>query len=235
MLVIGGLLVALVLVGAALLAVVGVLGVGDDDDATAPSTTSAPIGSTTTLPEDLTSTAVWPVGTSSTRYSDPVDAARGFAVDFVGFVEPVVGPFRQGDSRSGEVDVRARSDGPITTVLVRQLGPDDSWLVLGSFTENIELSDPGVLEVVRSPLRITGRARAFEGNVQVAIREDGNPAPLATGFVTGSGGEDLGPFEDTFSFPAPTRAHGSLLLTTESARDGRIEEAAVLRIAFAKG
>ena len=51
----------------------------------------------TTLPVD-TSTAVWPAASSSTRYSDPVSAARGFATDYVGFTDPIVGEFQQGDA-----------------------------------------------------------------------------------------------------------------------------------------
>lgn len=234
MLVIGGLLVALVVVAVALVTLIG-LGGGGDEETGAPTTTTAPVGSTTTLPDDPTATAVWPLGASTTRYDDPVSAARGFSVDFVGFADPVLGEFRAGDARSGEVEVRPAADGPVTTVLVRQVGPDNSWWVLGSFTASIELGDPGVLDVVRSPLRVTGRARAFEGTVQLAIREDGNATPLTTGFVTGNGGEDLGPFEGTFPFSTPTQRHGSLVLTTESARDGSILEAAVLRISFAQG
>ena len=47
--------------------------------------------------------AVWPLPDSETRYTDPVEAARGFAVDFVGFIDPVLGEFLVADR------VRARS------------------------------------------------------------------------------------------------------------------------------
>ena len=50
-----------------------------------------------------------------------MSAARGFATDYVGFTDPIVGEFQQGDARSGEVPVQATVIGPITTVLVRQL------------------------------------------------------------------------------------------------------------------
>lgn len=89
---------------------------------------SAPTESTPTSTTEATvdtSTAVWPFVSGTTRYTDPVSAARGFAADFVGFTDPVVGDFRQGDSRSGEVPVQAKASAPVTTVLVRKLG--DSW------------------------------------------------------------------------------------------------------------
>ncbi len=46
-------------------------------------------------------------------------AVRGFTEDLVGFTDPVYGEYQGGDSRSGEVEVRAAPDGPVTTVFVR--------------------------------------------------------------------------------------------------------------------
>ena len=144
-----GLLIGIgaVLAVVAIAVVVYLVARDDDGDSTAPAvtttttttspgTTTAP---TTSLPVD-TSTAVWPSPSSTTRYADPVSAARGFATDFVGFVDPIVGEFSQGDTQSGEVPVQATPIGPTTTVLVRRLG--DSWFVLGSSTPNIRLTSP---------------------------------------------------------------------------------------------
>src|SRR5690606_34132299 len=119
---------------------------------------------------------------SGTRFDDPVAAARSFAVDFVGFPEPVVGAFLAGDSRSGEVPVQATEQGPVTTVLVRQLADDGSWWVIGSATPNIEVDAPSWLTAIDSPLHLAGRARAFEGTVNVEIRADGQKGPLVQDF-----------------------------------------------------
>ena len=83
----------------------------EDDEADGPSTTAAPA-------EQM---SVWPLADSSVTYDDPIDAATEFATELVGFTDPVVGEFQQGDSRSGEVEVRPSADGPVTTVMVRQL------------------------------------------------------------------------------------------------------------------
>ena len=116
-----------------------------DDEASPPATTTTSSSvSTTTLPPGAdVSSAVWPVAESSTRYSDPIEAARGFALEYVGFTELVVGEFRQGDSRSGEVSIQAFAGGPTTTAFVRQL--DDTWWVLGAATENIQVTAPDAL------------------------------------------------------------------------------------------
>jgi hypothetical protein len=237
-------------VAAVALAIAPLAGCGDDDagdGTTAPTSapvtsapvTSAPVTSApaTAPPDSLpggedTTTAVWPWVESDVRYTDPRDAARGFAVDFVGFTDPIVGEFMQGDSRSGEVEVRSLDTFAPTTVFVRQLGPDDSWWVLGSATENIEITAPAALATIDSPLTLAGRSSAWEGTVDVAIRADGAAEPLYEGFVTGGGIDEMGPFEAQLDWADPQAGAGAIVLTTASSDDGRVLEAAVLRVLF---
>jgi Immunoglobulin-like domain of bacterial spore germination len=199
---------------------------------TAPSTT-APATVTTapsaTAPVDTT-TAVFPSGAAAHRYTDPVDAARAFAIDYAGFTDPLVGAFQQGDTRSGEVPVRPFAQGPVTTVLLRQLGTDGSWWVLGSATADIAVTAPGAGDTVSSPLTVRGRALAFEVNVEV--RQDGSTAALGTTAVTG-GGDVMRPFSGTVTFQRPTERHGAVLFRTFSAKDGQVLQAGVIRVAFA--
>ena len=192
----------------------------------APSPAASPTGAAGAVDR---STAVWPVEGSDVSYPDPVAAATGFATDFVGFQAPVVGAFQQGDARSGEVEVRPRADGPVTTVLVRQLSGEDTWSVLGAVTAGIELTEPAASAVISSPVTVRGSALAFEGTVLVEVREDGRREPLGEGFVT-AGGDVMRPFEGTIDFAPPSQEHGALVLFTESAEDGQVWEASVLRV-----
>jgi len=245
------LIVALVVAVAVIIALVAALvwpNDGGDDTITDPTTTEAPTTaeptttpttaapSTTTLstpapaPGD-TATAVFPDPSTSLRFDDPVAAARAFAVDFVGFTDPVIGDFAQGDSRSGEVEVRPRAEGPATTVFVRQLGTDGSWWVLGSATANITLDTPATGDTITSPVGLTGSALAFEGHVNVEVRQDGAREPIGTGFVTG-GGDMMRPFSGEVAFTAPTAEQGALVLLTYGGEDDRVLQAAVIRVAF---
>ena len=176
--------------------------------------------------------AVWPMPDSETRYTDPVEAARGFAVDFVGFTEPVLGEFLVADSRSGEVEVKPSDDGATTIVFVRKLGDDDFWWVLGSASQNVIIQSPAVRATVDSPLTVSGQARAFEGNVAVELRADGAAEPLFNATVTGGAGPDFGSFEGTFEFSDPGAGGGALVATVPSAEDGSVTEAAVMRLFF---
>jgi hypothetical protein len=214
----------------------------DDDESNnsastiAVSATTTDVASTPAAPPipDASKPAVWPwtaATTATTRYVDPVEAATGFATDFLGFTEPLVGEFQAGDNRSGEVEIRASNTGPITTVFVRQLTADDSWWILGAASENITISEPETGTEVTSPIGVSGSAVAFEGTVDVELRADGNGEPIFEGFVT-AGATSREPFAETFDFTSPGAVGGALVLQTFSSEDGSLIEASVLRIFY---
>jgi hypothetical protein len=198
---------------------------------TTTTTTTSSTTSTTAAPVVDTATAVWPTAASGVTYDEPVAAALGFA-DWVGFREPIAGPFLAGDSRSGEVEIRPDDSGPVTTVFVRQLSGGDDWYVLGSATADIEVATPSAGEGITSPVRLQGTSTAFEATVSVAVYHDGSPEPIGTGFVMGGSMGELGPFDGEVTFDQPGTGFGSLVLLTESMEDGATWEASVLRVRF---
>jgi hypothetical protein len=196
-------------------------------ETTAPATTEV-----SPAPDDAVRTAIWPWVETDTRYTDPVEAATGFATDFLLFDEPIVGAFMAGDSRSGEVEVQSFADGPVTVVFVRQLTDDDSWWILGAASENIVVDEPEALAEVDSPLTVSGTALAFEGTVDVQLRADGNGEPIFEGFVTASGGPEPGPFTETLEFISPGETGGALVMLSLSSENGSVIEASALRVFY---
>ena len=192
---------------------------------TEPSTTVAPV-------PDQVRTAIWPWFETDLRYADPVEAAVGFASDYLGFVDPIASEFMAGDNRSGEVEIRSVDTGPATVVFVRQLTADDSWWILGAASENITIDEPEALAEVTSPLTVSGTALAFEGTVDVQLRADGNGEPIFEGFVTGSGGPEPGPYSETFEFTSPGETGGALVMLSLSSEDGSTLEASAMRIFY---
>src|SRR5690606_18190139 len=110
-------------------------------------------GSSLTAEEAVT--VVWPAPGGSVTYVDPVEAVRGFAEELVGFDQPILGELREGDRRSGEVEIRANERGPATIVLVRQMS-DDNWYVIGSVTDDIELDEPIAGMAIDNPVIVAG-------------------------------------------------------------------------------
>ncbi len=214
------------------------LACGDEGDSadgsttTAVTTTVAGEGGSTSTEAPSSQLVLWPLPSGSVTYDDPVAAATGFATELVGFTDPVVGEFQQGDSRSGEVEIRPTEDGPVTTVMVRQVGSDDTWSVIAAATANIVVTQPDAAATVTSPLELKGTATAFEGTVQVTVRDDTDSAPLLEGFVTGGSMGEMGPFEGNLDFTRPASDAGSVILYTTSMEDGRVWEAAVFPVEF---
>lgn len=233
-----GWVLAMVLVVSAV--TVAIVAVSDEDETTQPATTTTSSAPTTTTPQTMpttpvaptdTSTAVYPSGTTPAGHADPVAAARGFAVDFIGFVDPVVGEFRQGDSQAGEVEIRPSADGPVTTVMVRRFA--DSWWVLGAATRDIDLREPEAMATITSPLRLRGVSTAFEANVSVEIRQDGSRRPVGNGFVMGGSMGELAAFDAVVTFGDRFAPMGAIVLYTASMETGNVWEAAVVRVRFA--
>ncbi|MGB6059822.1 MAG: Gmad2 immunoglobulin-like domain-containing protein [Microthrixaceae bacterium] len=176
--------------------------------------------------------AIWPFAVDGTRFSDPQKLASGFATEYLGFVDPIAGEFQQGDSRSGEVAITTRAGGPVTTVLVRQLDGDD-WWVIGATTPNLVIDAPAALASVASPVTVSGQSTAFEGTINLEIREDGRLEPLAEGFTNGGANGQMGPFSTTLNLNEGGTSAGAIIVKTLSAKDGSIDEASVVRVKFA--
>ena len=222
---------------ASLLAVVLVV-TRDADDPTVPlaeqatTTTSAAPTSTAAAALLDESLAAFPAAGSDARYGTPDEVARAFAID-LGFEDPLVGDYRAGDSRSGEIDVQPVATGPITTVLVRQLAANEDWWVMGTATGAIQVERPGALDPVASPVRLTGISTAFEATVDVAVWEDGTDEPIGRGWVMGGANGEMAPFDGSIDIRPPTAPFGTIVLSTLSMENGQTWEASTFRVRFA--
>lgn len=215
------------------------IGCGDSSTTSEPtatstaSTTTATATTTTTTPMTPTDSAVWPFVDSATRFTDPVRAATEFAVNYLGFVDPVVGPYMGGDGRSGEVEVRGSKTGTAsTTVMVRQLAPADDWWVIGAATAHLQLESPAWDAAITSPVTVTGQSTAFEATVNVEVRQDGSLTPIGTDFVMGGANGTMGPFSKAITFTEPTAKRGAIVFTMPSTDGGGPLEAGVIRVQF---
>jgi hypothetical protein len=144
---------------------------------TSPVTTS-PV---TTSPVVLDVVAVWPA--TDVVFTTPEAAASDF-IDQVFRVEPLLGPFQWGDSRSGEFEVLTPLDDedPATyapagvTLMLRQLGPQDGWFVIAAASEGVSIDAPEARSTIQpGPVEVSGQGRGFEGTVVVTAVRPGDP------------------------------------------------------------
>lgn len=205
---------------------------------TAPTTTTAPAQAQAQAP--LNYVGIYPFSNSvqadaaSEAWEDPVFTAQKFLTDYVGFTRLIMGEFHQGDSRSGEVYAATRQNGFVTTVFVRKIGQGDNWTVIGASTDNIKLTSPSTLQTISSPLHIEGQSIAFEGNVLIEIRQDGQyhkDGELGFAPLTGHGSE-VGPLIGDVPFVTSNTPSGAVLAYTDSAEDGHIQEVTAIKVTF---
>jgi len=223
-----------IIISALLIVVAGMAGWLIGNNAKTSTTTSTTVTSTTTtVPTSQPATAVWPFANGTLRFTSPVAAATSFAVDYLGFTSPIVGAFQQGDTRSGEVPVRASASGVVTTVLVRQLDASNTWWVLGASSPSINVTSPATLSTVTSPVTLAGTSTAYEAVVNVDLRVDGSLTSVLKTTVMGGSMGVMGKFSKTVSFPTPNASAGALMFRTLSAKDGSVIEASVIRINYA--
>lgn len=175
-------------------------------------------------------------GTDPT-YRDPVATAWAFATTYLGMPNPATFGFTSTGPGAGDVGLGPRNSERVTfTVSVRQLGVQGAagpWTVVGAASPDIVVASPGQGDRVASPAHLAGRAVAFEGTVNVTVREDGMVAAqsLGKGPVTG-GGDQLRPFSGDVAFRAPSKPAGAVAFVELSAADGQVRKATVVRVRF---
>ncbi len=206
-----------------------------------PATTTAPrdhpvTSATPTAPD--TSTATQPANHDRPSTTEAVATAVAYMHREVGMRDPVAGPFRWTGPTTGQVDVHPRFGAgqqpltsPITVVSLQRL--TKVWYVLGTQTSTIRVTQPQPSARIASPVRVAGRALAFEGTVQVRVTQDryGKDILLGSGIVTG-GGDVPRPFQGQISFRPPTGTTGSIIFAELSAANGEVSRATVIRVRF---
>ena len=132
----------------------------------------------------------WPWHDPRLAHATPEAAVADF-VAWIGFENASVGEFRQGDSRSGEIEVTTPSSGfpagpcCTTTVLVR-MDARDAWVVIGAVSDLVQVDVPSADAEVVSPLASRGVHGLISFGLRVSLWPDGAAAPV--GDVTFPGG-----------------------------------------------
>lgn len=179
--------------------------------------TSTATSSTTSTPAMAEQLAIWPA--SDVVFDTPEEAAMDFVSKILG-VEPTLGEFQRGDSRSGEIEVFSPGEGDATipivrsTLLLRQLGADNGWFILAAVNDNTTITAPEARdEVPASPLVIEGRGRGFEANLVVSAYVVGTHNTQVDEVITMGGAmETPEPFTVTLDLSAAVAGDSITLL-----------------------
>jgi hypothetical protein len=109
-----------------------------------------------------------------------------------------------------------------------------AWFVSSLRSEDLTVDTPSEGQVVSSPLRLTGRGRAYEGTIHVRLQDDNGvqlyPRAGELGVLQG-GAVDIKPFEASIPLQAPSAGSGILILTGDSGA-GPVPAIVVFKVRF---
>ena len=127
--------------------------------------------------------AIW--SSTDSLADSPAHSPEGAAIAAVETligVTPVLGDFMAGDNRSGEMIVYSPGETvPVerSLLLLRQLGPDDRWSVIGAINAAMTIDEPETRSVVPAgSVTVSGRGRGFEGLIVVSAHLIGDTIEL---------------------------------------------------------
>ena len=213
-------------------------------------TTDAPATTTTTVPPvegPEVFPGVWPFTSPEAvddyvaepgvgMFFDAEATALEFAREYLGLPDPTATGDPVVVDDVSVVTVAAKPGSPMTTAITvkRFGGADGPYSVTEAHTENIQVTQPTLLQVVGTDIALAGTSTAFEANVTVEVRQDGQVAGeyLNQSYVMGGANGEMGPFTGSISVGTPTESMGAMVFTTLSAEDGSVQEATVVRIGF---
>lgn len=215
-------------------------GVATPDAATSDATTSeAGTSARTDPPAAPGQVAVWPA--PGVVFGTPEQAAADFVSAVFG-VEPVLGPYRAGDRRSGEIDVLFAGEGDggeprvNSGLALRRLPPEDGWFVLFGVAEAVSItSPPSGATVDAGPVAVDGVGRGFEGTVVVSAFPAGDASDvLATEITRGGPFARPEPYSVTLDLTdAPSDRPVALLVRGDTGADGDTGEFSVIPVTVA--
>lgn len=132
--------------------------------------------------------AIW--SSMDSPADSPEGAARATVQSLIG-VTPVLGEYMAGDNRSGEIIVFSpEGTTPVerSLLLLRQLGPDDQWSVIGAISTAMTIDRPEARSTVPAgSVTVSGRGRGFEGLVVVSAHRIGDDIEMIDQKITASG------------------------------------------------
>lgn len=171
---------------------------------------------------------------------DPETVARLFAEHIAGWRIEVTGSEVSGSAAEGwsaavrfkafigEAELR-----PITAHTLQLVGLRGAehpvWFVSGLSSDHIRVDIPSDGATVPSPVRVAGRASAYEGNVLVEVRDDSGRR-LHSGHLQAEG-VDMAPFQGSLEL-APATTRGGILMVTGDTGAGPVPDMTIVRIRF---
>jgi hypothetical protein len=173
--------------------------------------------------------AIWPFASMNRTFATPEEAAKSFAVDYLGMTKARLGnTLPPADAHGAStVEVFPNDRASLRTLVNVVEQPPLGWVVVGATADEIIVDTPHAHDPLSSPLAVSGRSRAFEAQLNVSLRPYGSTSPVVEGFTMGGGTEIL-PFSTTITPPATDQPLVLVVFEGDASGEGLMAQATVI-------
>jgi hypothetical protein len=140
-------------------------------------------------------------------FATPEEAAKSFAVDYLGMTHARVGKTNSENATTG-VEIFPNDRGNARTVVNVEERPGRGWVVLAAHADNIAVDQPRAHDPLTPHVTVSGKSLAFEAVVNVELWPYGSTTAAVKTLAMGGGTEVL-PFSTTID---PTATDQPLVL-----------------------
>jgi hypothetical protein len=183
-------------------------------------TTTANTTPATVLPAGPT--AIWPFASMNRTFATPEEAAKSFAVDYLGMTFARVSPVFE-----GVVDVFPNATGNARTAVHVYQESTGGWIVTGADADEITVDAPKPHDPLASSMTVSGKSVAFEATLGVELRPFGSTTAVFKDIAMGGGTEIL-PFATTITPPATDQPLVLVIFEGDASGQGAVIKATVI-------
>ena len=229
-------------VAAAVMVVIGAIALlnrGDDKnqrvnvatDSSGSTTTTANTTPASVIPS-AGPTPIWPFASSTTTFASPQEAAKSFAVDYLGMTHARVGATNE-ENGTQNVEIFPNDRGSARSVVRVVEQPSRGWVVFEARADEIQVDQPARDASLTSPLTLAGRSTAFEATVGVQLRPLGSTKPVFEGNFNGGANGEMGPFSTSITPPSTDQPLVLVLFEGDASGEQTFTKATVITLAAA--
>lgn len=223
---------------AAIVVVVGAIALLNRDDgknqqistASDSSSSSSTSATTNTTPASVIpqqATAIWPFASAHRTFSTPEEAAKTFAVDYLGMTN-----VHMSSASGGVVDVFPNANATAVTHLHVMQQSSGGWVVLSANADEIAVDTPKPGDPLSPSMTISGKSIAFEATVGIQLRPLGSTIPVFEGNTNG-GSTEVQPFSTTITPPATDQPLVLVVFEGDASGAGAVTKATVIPLSAA--
>ncbi|HEV3227452.1 MAG TPA: Gmad2 immunoglobulin-like domain-containing protein, partial [Acidimicrobiales bacterium] len=166
---------------------------------TASTTTSTSAPTTTGGATPVVRAPIWPFASNDQSFTTAEEAAKSFAIEYLGMTLA-----RVGTTMGSDVEIFP-TDQAATRTVVHVEHRQGGWVVLGADADEIKVDHPAPNDHLTSPLSISGQATAFEATIGLELRAYGSMTPAFKDITMGGANGQIGPFTTSITPPSLDR------------------------------